>query len=66
MFITSRKEVFYKVELTASQANSLQLLLDTGKDGHVNELSIQASYGQTISDEVRETCKDLLHVLENR
>jgi hypothetical protein len=66
MIITSRKEVFYKIEMTAQQAHNLQLLLQTGADGHVNELSITEQHGEQTGDEVRETARDLLHALENR
>lgn len=62
MLITSRKEVFYKIEMTAAQAADLQALLETGRNGHVNELSVD----KEIADSVNETARNLLSTLEGR
>lgn len=64
--MTKTKTVTYKVAMTEQQAKNLCLLLETGVGGHINELTIEANYGQEVADDVRETCGDLLHALENR
>jgi len=66
MIVTNRKEVFYKIEMTARQADNLFLLLTTTQDGHVNELSVQAAHGIKRADEIRETIIDLYTALEDR
>lgn len=66
MIITSRKEVFYKIEMTAQQAHELQLFLETGRDGHVNEMAVQALHGSQVADEVRVTLNALREALEKR
>lgn len=66
MIITSRKEVFYKIEMTAQQAHDIQILLETGRGGHVNELSIGDLHDSHIATEVHETIKALRETLEGR
>ena len=66
MIVTSRKEVFYKIEMTAQQAADLQLLLETSRDGHVNELRVQENHGTKVADDVHETVKAMLEALETR
>ena len=66
MFITSREEKFYKIEMTAQQAHDLLTFLLCNNDGHVNELAVQAQHGTKIADAVHETLKDLRTALENR
>ena len=65
MMIRKRTEVFLQIELTEAQATNLLRLLDTGKTGHVNELSIQAQYGDAVAEEVNETIRDLREALED-
>lgn len=66
MIITSRKEVFYKIEMTAQETYDLQLLLETRGDGHCNELSISAAYGSEVALRVHTTLAELLTTLETR
>jgi len=66
MMIQKERTVIYKVSMTEAQAVNLVLLLKTGVDGHVNELKIQAEHGEKVADDIRETCADLLYVLEER
>ena len=64
MIITSRKEVFYRIEMTAMQAIDLQIFLKAMNDGHVNELTVQATHGAEIADAVHETLNALRDALE--
>ena len=66
MFITSREEKFYKIEMTQEQAHNLLTFLLCNADGHVNELAVQAEWGAKMADSVHETLKDLRTALENR
>jgi hypothetical protein len=66
MMIKRRTEVFYCVEMTTRQAHNLQLLLQTGVNGHVSELKVQTDHGEEIATNVHETIKDLLLALESR
>jgi len=66
MMITKERTTTYKVSMTEAQAVNLVILLRTGKDAHINELSVQAEYGSEVANDVRETCCDLLYVLEER
>ena len=66
MIITTRKDVFYMIEITAQQAHNLQLFLEATDDGHVNELAVQAKHGSLAADEVYETLNDLREALRNR
>ena len=66
MIITSRTEKFYKIEMTAEQAHYLQVLLETGRGKHVNEMHVQEEHGSEVADGVRETVTDMLDALEER
>ena len=64
MIITKRTETYYRVEMSATQAALLELLLATGKDGHVNELSVTKD--EKLADDLREAISAFRYALENR
>jgi len=66
MIITSKIEKHYKIEMTDSQANDLQIFLSVNADGHVNELSVQAEHGAEVADSVHETLNALREALAER
>jgi len=66
MIITSRNEKVYKVEMTESQAADLQVLLESGESGHVNELEVAELYGSERADSVHETLNNLHESLKGR
>lgn len=67
MIITSRVEKFYKIEMTAAQADSLQRFLRAMQERHIQEIAKMAGdTNDRAIHETKESLFDLLHVLENR
>jgi len=59
MIIRKHNRVIYCVEFTSQQFEHLQLLMETGKGSHINELTLQADHGSALAEDAHETFKDL-------
>ena len=66
MMITKRSEVFFRIEMTEQQATDLHMFLNTGINGHCNELAVQETFGKVSGDAVHEVLNNLREALENR
>lgn len=68
MIVTSRKEIYYKVEMTAEQAHYLHMFIATLQQRHIDEICKMANTGLSPEGKAitERTLKDLQESLVRR